>query len=68
MYYEPESRVIVRYGVVYKGQDLSDEIGLVQDASSYILVYFPRLDIEVKMLAYEIDHYPRIDEEDIDWS
>lgn len=69
MYFEPDERVIVKYGVVYKGIDLSDEVGIIQDTNSYITVFFPRLDVEVNMLAYEIEHYPRVEtDEYTDWS
>lgn len=69
MYFEPDERVIVKYGVVHRGIDLTDEVGIVQDVTSYIIVFFPKLDIEVNMFSYEIEHYPRIGtDEYTDWS
>ena len=66
---EPGDRVIAKYGVSYNGKDLSNEIGIIQNKTSYIIVFFPKYDVEVKMLAYELDQYPAYDSEDyIDWS
>lgn len=51
--------VTVAYGVFYQGHDLSDLRGVVKDTTSYILVWIPLIELEVKLFRNEVFLFQR---------
>jgi hypothetical protein len=70
MFYRND-KVRIKYGVLYKGFDLSGLNGIVKDTQSYVEVYIPSINQTCKMLQHEIEPFEtnpfdEITEEDIE--
>lgn len=50
-------RVRVRYGVMYKGYDLTHKMGIIKNLDSYVEIYISDLGIIAKMFRHEIEEY-----------
>lgn len=55
--FELGDRVRIQYGVMYKGYDLTNKVGIVKNLESYVEVYIPDLGIIAKMFRHEIEDY-----------
>jgi hypothetical protein len=50
-------RVRIKYGVLYRGHDLTGKVGIIKNLESYVEVYLPDLNLIVKMFQHEVESY-----------